>query len=412
MNFNFLHCADLHLGSPLLGLSEKDADVAARFAAASRDAFSALVSEAVEAKVAFVLIAGDVYDGEWRDNSIGLFFNREISRLARAAIPVFLVKGNHDAASVVTGAVALPDGVTLFSSRKAETRLLETSRVAIHGRSFPDRAVDENWAVEYPAPKDGWFNIGLLHTSCDGRPGHASYAPCTVSDLAARGYDYWALGHVHEHEILSRDPWIVYPGNLQGRSVRECGPKGAVLVDVEDGRVAGVRRLIVDRARFADVSVDVSAAEREDAVWRAIRDELAPVAGAAGNRLIAARVRLSGETILHRDILARRAQYVTDARGSLQHLHPDLWLEKLVIETREPRVSVAPGAGLASLDLAAMLGACEADDDIRAGVEEILATLRAKLPDAAREELLTANIGDFVAEARALVLSRAGGGRA
>ena len=96
MSFTFLHAADLHLGSPLLGLSMKDEDIARRFAEASRSAFSELVTRAIEARVAFVLIAGDVYDGEWRDTSIGLFFARELARLARETIPVFLIRGNHD----------------------------------------------------------------------------------------------------------------------------------------------------------------------------------------------------------------------------------------------------------------------------------------------------------------------------
>jgi DNA repair exonuclease SbcCD nuclease subunit len=83
MSFTFLHASDLHLGSPLIGLALKDGEVAKRFAAASREAFSDLVTRAVELKVAFVVIAGDVYDGEWKDTSIGLFFNREIARLDR-----------------------------------------------------------------------------------------------------------------------------------------------------------------------------------------------------------------------------------------------------------------------------------------------------------------------------------------
>jgi exonuclease SbcD len=75
-NFSFLHAADLHLGSPFVGLSSRDEHLARRFAAASREAFTDLVNTAIEKRVAFVVIAGDVYDGEWRDNSIGLFFNR------------------------------------------------------------------------------------------------------------------------------------------------------------------------------------------------------------------------------------------------------------------------------------------------------------------------------------------------
>src|SRR5665213_170591 len=109
MAFSFLHAADLHLGSPFTGLALKDEGLAKQFVTASRDAFSDLVTRAIEAKVAFVVIAGDVYDGEWKDTSIGLFFNREVARLERAGIPTFLLRGNHDAESIVTKSVTLPD---------------------------------------------------------------------------------------------------------------------------------------------------------------------------------------------------------------------------------------------------------------------------------------------------------------
>src|ERR1019366_9315757 len=263
MPFSFLHAADLHLGSPFTGLALKDEGVAKRLAAASRDAFSSLVTNAINAKVAFVVISGDVYDGEWKDASIGLFFNREVARLERSGIPLYLLKGNHDAESVVTKAISLPESVHQFPTTKARTFQIESIKVALHGRSFPERAVPENYALMYPAPLPGYFNIGVLHTSCDGRPGHANYAPFTVQELASRNYQYWALGHVHEYEVLSRDPWIIFPGNLQGRNVRERGPKGAVIVDVSDGHVTDVRRMIVDSARWVGITVDLGGVDQE-----------------------------------------------------------------------------------------------------------------------------------------------------
>jgi DNA repair exonuclease SbcCD nuclease subunit len=147
MDFTFLHAADLHLGSPLSGLALKDEDVARRFAAASREAFSDLVTQSIEAGVRFAVIAGDIYDGEWRDNSIGLIFNRQIARLARADIPVFTVKGNHDAASVVTKTIPLPANVTEFPTNRAKTHRIEELKVALHGRSFQDRSANENYAL-------------------------------------------------------------------------------------------------------------------------------------------------------------------------------------------------------------------------------------------------------------------------
>jgi exonuclease SbcD len=412
MRFTFLHAADLHLGSPLTGLGLKDAGVAKRFAAASREAFSDLITQAIAADVAFVIIAGDVYDGEWRDTSIGLFFNREIARLDRAGIRLFLLKGNHDAESVVTKTISLPDSVSQFPTSRPATFRIEDLKVALHGRGFPDRAVPENYALAYPDPVPGWVNIGVLHTSCDGRPGHAVYAPCTVPDLASRGYQYWALGHVHDYEELSRDPWIVYPGNLQGRSVRECGPKGAVLVDVADGHVVQTRRLILDRARWAIAAVDLTDIEDEPSALRRIEQAIGPEAEAADGRLLALRVRLTGSTSLHGQIAADPRRMADEIQAAANRVHEDIWLERLRIETRDPRPPANDAA--ASFDLTTLLEGLDQDPAFLAKAAEIVAGVTGKLPGgmAADDSPLAVDLGTLLDEARSMLVARATAGMA
>jgi exonuclease SbcD len=409
--FTFLHAADLHLGSPLTGLAMKDEEVAKRFAAASRGAFSDLVTQAIAERVAFVLVAGDIYDGDWKDTAIGLFFNREVSRLARAGIPLYLIRGNHDAESEITKAVTLPDNVVEFSSRKAETQRLDALKVAIHGRSFADRAATENYAIGYPAPVPGWLNIGLLHTSCEGNAAHAVYAPCSVAELVGRGYDYWALGHIHEQAVLLREPWIVYSGNLQGRSVRECGAKGAMLVDVADGRIAGVRPLVVDRARWLHLTVPVSDIADEANLLQAVREALqAPLAESAG-RMTALRVTLTGATALHGAMRARRNELRDEVQALADHIHEDAWLETLKLATAELPVAAATGSAADGLDPAAMLAGLEHDGELRARAGELVALVRAKLPGGLSETALD-DLDAILSEARALASARALGSAA
>jgi exonuclease SbcD len=396
MAFTFLHCADLHLGSPFLGLSVRNEAAAARFASASREAFSALVDAAIEAQVAFVLIAGDVYDGEWRDTSIGLFFAREMGRLSRAGIPVYFIRGNHDAASEVTKAVTLPGNVVEFPTARAVTHRLPDLGVALHGRGFPQRDVQDDFALGYPKAVPGAFNIGLLHTSCTGRPGHDRYAPCTPAQLSAYGYDYWALGHVHDFEIVSRDPWIVYPGNLQGRSIRECGPKGAVFVDVEGGRVAAVRRIVVDRARFAEVALDLTGYGTEAEVVRAVEAAIAPHVRDAEGRPLALRVTFSGATDLHDRLTADHHRWNAEVEAAAQRLHEDVWLEKLRLVT----TATSDAAGPALLDLAPLLDALMIDDDLKRQVQ-------AELDQMTLVRHRDEDMQSILAEARDLLLARA-----
>ncbi len=405
MDFTFLHASDLHLGSPFIGLALKDEDVAKRFAAASRGAFTALVTQAIESGVAFVVLAGDIYDGEWRDTSIGLFFNREIARLHRANIPVYLLKGNHDAESVVTKTVSLPENVIQFPTRGPKTFRIPELKVAIHGQSFPDRDVTDNLALTYPGTVDGWFNIGVLHTACEGRPGHASYAPCSVQDLRSKGYQYWALGHVHEFEILSEDPWVVFPGNLQGRNVRECGPKGAVLVDVVDGHVQDVRRLFVDHARWADVSVDVGAAADETELLALVQDALKPVVREAEARLLALRVRLAGRTALHDHLLADQERLAEEVQAIGHHCHEDVWLERLVTETTPFEHQGEAADGDPSFDLAVQLSDLQADATFREGAAKIFPAIENRLPAGLGGETLS-DLDALLNEAKSAVLER------
>ena len=407
MNFRFLHAADLHLGSPFLGLAQKDEDVAARFAKASRSAFEDLVTKALEEGVSFVVIAGDVFDGEWKDASIALFLNRQLARLSNRGIPTFLLRGNHDAESLVAKSLTWSDNVFEFSTRRPETHRIKDLRVALHGRGFPHREVVENYAVDYPEPLAGWFNIGVLHTAC-GRAGHENYAPCTVADLAARGYDYWALGHVHAFEIVSRDPWIVYPGNLQGRSIRECGERGAVLVEVADGVVADVRRIVTDSARWAEVFVDAAPHSDETGLLRAVEAEVRVHAEAAEGRLLAVRVVLTGATPLHARFIADRDRLRDEVEAAAQRCADDVWLERLRIDTVEPQ-RPPRDAALAEIDLAAALEKCEADIAVRARVTELVRTVKDKLPGGMAEDANAAlGLDSILTEARALALGRMG----
>jgi DNA repair protein SbcD/Mre11 len=406
--FSFIHAADLHLGSPLAGLAARDAELARRLASAGRQAFEDLVSRAIERAVAFVVVAGDVYDGDWADTTIGLFFARQVARLDRAGIPTILVRGNHDAESVITRALTLPPSVHVFPSNRAGTLRLDDLRVALHGRSFQGRAVEENLSLTYPAAVPGWFNLGILHTSCTGHAAHETYAPCSIADLAARGYDYWALGHIHEYAELSRDPWIVFPGNLQGRSVRECGEKGAVVVDVADGRVTGVTRLALDRARFEQVTVDLAGAADIRAVLEAAEAALRPLAALAATRLILVRVHLTGVTPAHDTLSADRDAVTAEIQAAAHRMHEDIWLERLKIETHRPRASVEP-AGPA-IDPAALLADLDRDPDFRARARAALAEIGGRMPaTVAAEADLEAEFDALCAEAEALILGRLGG---
>lgn len=379
----FIHAADIHLDSPLSGLaSYKDAP-AERLRTATRDAFTNLVDEAIDEAVDFMVIAGDLYDGTWKDYNTGHFFCGQMGRLNAAGIPVFLLYGNHDAESEMTKKLVLPPNVHVFETRKPTTFRIDPLKVALHGRSFKDAATTENLAVGYPEPIDGWFNIGVLHTALEGNAAHALYAPCSLAELAARGYDYWALGHVHEHTILLEAPWVVYPGNLQGRHIRETGPRGAVLVTVDETGKLELERLLVDVLRWHLVEADASSADTLEAVARLVGQEFEVlVAKADERRALSVRVRISGATTVHGELFGREAQMRAEVIAQAAAFgHERLWVEKIRIETRPadaPEVIHGRADGLA--DLQALLANASRDDALLKELRDELRQLVDKLP--------------------------------
>ena len=298
--FRFIHAADLHLDSPLQGLELHEGAPVNLLRGATRRALENLVNLTIEEDVDFLLIAGDIYDGDWKDYSTGLFFRSQMVRLKDQGIPVYLISGNHDAASVISKKLPLPENVHKFSTKKAESQEVLGVPAVIHGQGFPNRAVPENLAAEYPPALSGKFNIGLLHTSLNGMKGHDTYAPCSLQDLRAKGYDYWALGHIHQPEVLSTEPWIVFAGNVQGRHIRETGARGCQLVTVNERlQVESAERRILDVVRWAVVEVDLAKVETESEALQCIRASLKDQIERSEGRLAATRVRLTGATPLH-----------------------------------------------------------------------------------------------------------------
>ena len=330
--FRFIHAADIHLDSPLRGLESYEDAPVEEIRGANRRAFDNLVELAIEEGVGFVLLAGDLYDGEWKDYHTGLFFAERMGRLRRQNIRVFMVSGNHDAASQITRTLQLPDNVQVLSTKKPQTILLDDIDVAIHGQGYPSRAMSKNLAEQYPQYNPGYFNIGILHTALNGREGHEPYAPCTLDDLRQKGYDYWALGHVHKREEVSKDPWIVFPGNIQGRHIRETGAKGASLVTVENGEVIGVEHHELDVLRWSVCRVDLSDCEVMNAVHDHVRQALEGELEQAEGRILAVRLVLTGDCPVHTRLLEDSVHLRESFRSTAAGLG-DMWLEKVLFKT-------------------------------------------------------------------------------
>ena len=331
-----IHCADIHLDSPLRGLEKYEGAPISEIRVASRRAFQNVIDLALAQNVDFMIIAGDLFDGDWPDFNTGLFFISQMNRLREAGIRVFIVRGNHDADSKITRKLPFPENVHLFSHRKPETIIDDRLGVAIHGQSFSQPAVTDDLALSYPTRIKGLFNIGVLHTALTGREGHARYAPCSIDTLHSKEYGYWALGHVHQREKLDSNAWILFPGNLQGRHIKESGPKGCSLIMVQGGEVERVEHLAQDVFRWETLELDASEAGNQDELLEQIQIGLKEQLQYAEGRTLAVRVRLFGQSPAHAAIARRREHLQEEVRAlALNCGNGDIWIEKILFETSQ-----------------------------------------------------------------------------
>lgn len=331
----FVHAADIHLDSPLRGLERYEGAPAEYVRGATRKAFANLVDLSIQEEVDFLLIAGDLYDGDWKDYNTGLFFASQMSRLRDAGIKVFMVRGNHDASSQITKNLRLPDNVQNLSTERPETVALDDLGIAIHGQGFAKRAITDDLSVSYPDPLAGYFNIGLLHTCADGREGHEPYAPCRLSYLISKGYDYWALGHVHNREALHDEtPWVVFPGNIQGRHANETGAKGCSLVTLKDGRVDAVQHCNLDVLRWSVCRLDASDLVTPDEILDKAKEMTEEEIDRAEGRLVALRFIITGASAANQKLRSEPERWVNNLRSVVNDAGcGEAWVEKVWIRT-------------------------------------------------------------------------------
>lgn len=415
MPFRFVHAADIHLDSPLRSLALRDPDLAELIGNATRRALVRIVDLCLEEQVDALLLAGDLYDGDQTSMKTARFLADQIRKLHEAGIRVFVIRGNHDALSRITKELTLPDSVTLFTGR-GNAVAIERARgelpVVVHGVSFAEAHAPESLLGKYRPPTEGAVNIGLMHTSLDGSPGHDPYAPCRAADLHAAGFRYWALGHIHMRSMLDGDATIVMPGMPQGRDINEAGPKSVSLVTVRDDRSVLVEERLTSVAQFERVAVDLSEVEDWSGVAGAVRSALECGRTAARSEHLIVRLRLHGETPfawrMRRDLDLLGTEAASQAAGVGKTM-----VERVELDCTAP-TKAADVEGVDPLtELRRLIGdEILAGEHFRADVTAIAEELRGQLPPECRnllgdsEAAFAARLGAIMREGAEDVLAR------
>ncbi|WP_018239387.1 exonuclease SbcCD subunit D [Ensifer sp. BR816] len=386
MAFRFVHTADLHLDSPLRSLALRNEELAGIVRGATRNALVRIVDLCISENVDALLIAGDLYDGNQTSMNTALFLAGELRRLDEAGISTFIIRGNHDAQSQVTRELTLPASVHVFPGRGKPVlaKTLENGKtVHVHGLSFADPHAPESLLPHFHPPVADAINIGMLHTSLSGSAGHDPYAPCSVADLERHGYDYWALGHVHQRQVHGVSPCIVMSGMPQGRDINESGVKGVTLVTIDDDGQVALEERPVGAAVFERASIDLTGIADWSRMLETAGRQLALLRKGLPEADLILRITLTGMTPL-----AWRLRRDFDLlQGELANIAAGLgrcWVEKIEtlfasFDTHASRIAVDPIGELTALVENEVLSAFAFRADMRAVAEELLPHLPAEL---------------------------------
>jgi len=306
----FIHTADLHLDSPFRGLAEVSPTLQSVLCDATFQAFERIVDLTIKRQADCLLIAGDVYDAADRSLRALTRLRRQFERLAEQNISVFVCHGNHDPLSGWGSRFTFPPNVRIFGTEEVEAYplLREGREIArVYGISYRTERVTDNLVRRFRKEPNAPFAIGLLHTNVGNDANHLNYAPCELPDLIGTEpvrMDYWALGHIHAHRVLSaQDPVVVYPGNPQGRNPRESGPRGCYVVEVEEnGRVA-CEFTPVDVVRWHEEVLSIEGLQQVEELLTRCEARMEDLRREGGERGHVVRWRLEGRGTLHRELV-------------------------------------------------------------------------------------------------------------
>ena len=350
MSIRFIHAADLHIDSPMKNLKESDVETGTRASESTRLAFAELTRVAMEREVAFLIVAGDIFDGAWDSVETRNWTLARFHELNDAGIDVYIVYGNHDKKNPILRdrRLQFPPRVKVFSDSSPETFVKEyydshsgtSVLAALHGQSYPNEKCPENLAEGYPQRVPNAFNIGVLHTDLSGKG--SNYAPVDLGTLNSKEYQYWALGHQHARETIQEKPsWIGYSGVLQARHINEINPEGCgcYLVEIEDENTIGSHQFIpCDQLRWRREAFDLSEVETEEELKELVIERVGAILDSpelyfkpdgAEKRFVVARLVFEGRTKLYNWIKEVDVNALRDYLESWLSLYRGFAIEKI-----------------------------------------------------------------------------------
>lgn len=263
------HMADVHLDSPFSVSSPTEAE---QRRIQLRGAFSSAVFFAKCEKIDIFLISGDLFDARFVTKDTVDAVMRDFSSYPQCKF--FISPGNHDPYNDISvyKNYIFPENVHVFSGSRECVKISELG-VCVYGIGFTASEYISSPVAGYGRLDREMINILVCHGDMTSG---SKYGPVTVNDIAASGFEYVALGHIHQKtELLkSGDTYYAYPGCLQGRGFDETGHKGAYFGIVSKEKTEMVWKQFSTK-RYEWIECDVSGATNKSHAIEMIRPKIA-----------------------------------------------------------------------------------------------------------------------------------------
>ncbi len=336
----FIHTSDLHLDTPFKGLTKWNAELAEKLKDATFRSFKKVIDLCISEEVDFLIVSGDIFDSEQKSLAAQLSFTRELKRLSEKNIQAYFICGNHDPLSSWNDHNKLPGNTYKFNASQVEmvTHEKEGRQIAdIYGISYDKKEEKRNLALQYnkstsPSP----ISIAILHGSIGNVGAHQNYAPFNLDDINAKGFDYWALGHIHNFQMIKEaHPAIVYSGNPQGRDFGETGQKGCCLVEIAEGQEPEISFFSTHLSRFEELEINFSAAESIDELSGLISTKIKDLPEYSQQTNYILRIVLTGRTHLHKELsqpgsIDSLLEFLNEGQLLNEHF---TWIDKIDLQT-------------------------------------------------------------------------------
>lgn len=247
----------MHLDQSFEGLGKIPEELSKALRKQNQQALETMVTRGIEEEIDFLLLVGDTFHQPQVTIQTQSFFIEQMERLKAHDILVILSFGNHDFFQPKKYWFEFPDNVIVFEDEQVSTLKINCRdglTTAVTGFSYTERWLEDSKLEEFPY-RNGQvdYHIGFYH----GQIGSNRYGSFSLDAAKFKGYDYWALGHIHQPQVIQYNPLIIYPGSTLKHTQKEKNSGYFVLAEF-DGAKTDITWETANDVAWLEVQIEVS----------------------------------------------------------------------------------------------------------------------------------------------------------